>query len=189
MDITIEQLKEKVKTYQEVLQNTESYRQEWQSATKALITTTLNQIISETALKARVIERSSIDNLEAVILDLGHSSSGLAESLDNTDVKRIMIKKNGAIIYQQLFNGKIMVMIENPHIEGYGDPKAPISLAILRPDEISTPVIYEHVIHMLGHIIEWEDYDDDDKGEKIAFQPIGFRHTLSADSNESTANQ
>lgn len=76
-------------------------------------------------------------------------------------------------------------MIENPHIEGYGEPKAPLSLAILRPDEISEPIIYDHVVHLLDHIIEWEDYDDDDKGEKIAFQPIGFRHTL-ADSNETT---
>ena len=55
--------------------------------------------------------------IESVVLDLGRSSSGISENLEDTDVKRTMIKSNGALIYQQLFNGKVMVMITAPFIE------------------------------------------------------------------------
>jgi len=115
------------------------------------------------------------------MLNLGRSSSGIAENLDNTDVKRIMVKNNGSLIYQQLFNGKIMVMLASPYIDGYGDPKAPVSLAILRPAEFSAVTVYQHVRELLDDITKWEDYDDDDPGGKQPFEPIGFRHTVNAD--------
>ncbi len=172
-------LKAKVNEYKTVLENTASYRRAWRTNTKEFISRTLSTVVAQTALKASVIEKNNIENLEAVILDLGRSSSGIAENLENTDVKRIMVKNNGAIIYQQLFNGKIMVMIVSPHIEGYGEAKAPSSLAIVRPDELSENTIYGHVERLLDDITEWEDYDDDDKRTKLAFQPIGFRHTTS----------
>lgn len=178
METDIKRLQTKVNEYKEVLQNTLNYRQAWRKTTKEFITNTLKTIIVQTALKATVTEKKNIENLESVMLDLGRSSSGLAENLDNTDVQRIMIKNNGGIIYQQLFNGKIMVMLVSPYIEGYGEPKAPLSLAIVRPDELSERSIYEHVESILEDITEWEDYDDDDKGTKMAFQPIGFRHTV-----------
>jgi hypothetical protein len=76
-----------------------------------------------------------------------------------------------------------MVMLVSPHIEGYREPKPPLSLAILRPAELSAGSIIEHVKEWLDDITEWEDYDDDDPGKK-PFEPIGFRHTL----NHSTGN-
>ncbi len=187
MNTDIRRLLDKVTDYKTVLQNTHTYREAWKKTTKEFITGTLKLIIQQTGLKASVNEKNSIENLEAVILDLGRSSSGIAESLDDTDVRRIMIKNNGAIIYQQLFNGKIMVMIVSPYIEEYGEAKPPASLAIVRPDEISENSIFGHVERMLDAIIEWEDYDDDDKRTKIAFQPIGFKHTVNL--NDGNGNQ
>ncbi len=131
----------------------------------------------QTESKASVTNKNNIEILEAIMLDLGRSSSGIAENLDETGVKRIMVKNNGSLIYQQLFNGKIMVMLASPHTEGYGEPKPPLSLAILRPAELSARSILEHVKELLDDITEWEDHDDDDP-RKIPFEPIGFRHTL-----------
>src|SRR5690606_35134973 len=104
------------------------------------------------------------------------SSSGLSESLENTDLKNTMVKNNGSLIYQQLFNGKIMVMLLSPNIEGYGEAKPPKSLEIICPDETTEDLILNHIERMLQDIVEWEDYDDDDRGKKMAFQPIGFQH-------------
>lgn len=178
MQTDISRLQTKVKNYNQVLQNTNSYRQAWQSKVKQFISTTLKDIAVQTGLKATIVEKNNIENLEAIVLDLGRSSSGIAENIENTDVKRIMVKNNGAMIYQQLFNGKIMVMLVNPYIEGYGEAKSPHSLAILRPDEISEATIFSHVESLLNDITEWEDYDDDDKHTKVAFQPIGFQHAV-----------
>ncbi|MFC0774736.1 hypothetical protein [Terrimonas alba] len=178
MNINIALLREKVNTYKQVLVNTRNYRQEWKDKTRQFIKNMLQDIIQQTELKASVTEKNNIENLEAVILDLGRSSSGIAENLENADIKRIMVKNNGSLIYQQLFNGKIMVMLVSPHIEGYGEPKSPKSLQIIRPDEVAEQAIFRHVKDLLDDITEWEDYDDEDPKTKVPFQPIGFRHTV-----------
>lgn len=188
MKVDISILKEKVNEYKQILANTQNYRQQWKDKTKILITETLRDIVQQTGLKASVTDKNNIENLEAIMLDLGRSSSGIAENLDDTDVKRIMVKNNGSLIYQQLFNGKIMVMLVSPHIEGYRDPKPPLSLAILRPAELSASSIIEHVKELLDDIIEWEDYDDDDPRKK-PFEPIGFRHTLGIPAVNSSDNE
>lgn len=178
MQTDLNSLRERVSAYQEVLANTQRYRQEWRDGTRQFIRTSLQQLIDETGLKARITERNQIENLEAVVLDLGRSSSGLAENLENTDLKHTMVKNNGSLIYQQLFNGKIMVMLVNPYIEGYGEPKPARSLEIIRPEELNAGLILAHTEQLLTDLIEWEDFDDDDRGRKQAFQPIGFQHSL-----------
>ncbi len=182
MNIDINVLKAKVTAYQQVLENTHNYRLEWKDKTKQFISDTLQSIAQQTGLKATISAKNNIENLEAVVLDLGRSSSGIAESVENTDVKRIMIKNNGSLIYQQLFNGKIMVMLLSPHIEGYGEAKAPLSLEIARPEELTEVSILHHVKDLLEDITDWEDYDDDeDPKKKEPFQPIGFRRSANAD--------
>lgn len=189
MNIDIPKLREKVNAYKQVLENTVTYRQQWKDRTREFIGNSLREIVQQTGLKASITERNNIENLEAVVLDLGRSSSGIAENVDDTDVKRIMVKNNGSLIYQQLFNGKIMVMLVSPHIEGYGEPKRPLSLEILRPAELLQSSIFHHVKQLLEDITEWEDYDDDDPKTKLPFQPIGFRHTVNVNGdngNETT---
>ncbi len=183
MNIDIAKLKEKVNGYKQVLENTKNFRQQWKDKTRTFIEDTLRGIMEQTGLKATLTEKTNIENLEAIVFDLGRTSSGLAENFD-TDIKRIMVKHNGALIYQQLFNGKIMVMLVSPNIEGYGEAKSPLSLEILRPEEVVAPAIFRHVKELLEDITEWEDYDDDDPKTKLPFQPIGFRHTLNANGND-----
>ena len=82
------------------------------------------------------------------------------------------MRQNGSLIYQQLFNGKIMALINLPYIEKYGQPQEPRSVAIFRPDEITEEQIAAHLAEFLGDLTMWESYDDD------AMQPatrIGFK--------------
>lgn len=161
--------------YKSVLENTQRYRQAWHEEIKPLLLKNLEIIVEKIDIKAEIKEVNNIENLEAVILDLGKSSSGITENLEDTDIKRTMVKLNGALIYQQLFNGKIMVMISSPHIDGYGEPNPPRNLEILRPDELKEPFVVRHVELLLKEITEWEDFDDDQPQKtSIGFNPIGF---------------
>ncbi len=166
----------KVNKYKQVLDNTQKYRKSWHDEIKPMLTLTLEDILKQADLpKAEVIVRDNIENLEAVVLELGRSSSGISENVDDSGVKRTMIKSNGSLIYQQLFNGKIMVMLVSPYIEGYGQPKPPVSLEILRPDEVKAPFILRHMEAFLKDITDWEDFDDEEqKHTTIGFNPVGF---------------
>lgn len=165
----------KVNKYKQILENTLKYREAWHKEVKPLLTETLDEILRQSGLtKGEVIVRDNIENLEAVVLDLGRSSSGISENLDDSGVMRTMIKSNGSLIYQQLFNGKIMVMTVSPHIEGYGQPKPPTTLEILRPEELKKPFVIRHLETFFNEITEWEDYDDDEqRPNTIGFNPTG----------------
>ncbi len=169
----------KINKYKQVLENTEKYRIAWHSDVKPMLKQTLEEILKQAELpKGEVVIRENIENLEAVVLDLGRTGSGISENVEGSGVKRTMIKSNGSIIYQQLFNGKIMVMLVSPYIEGYGEPKPPLTLEILRPDELKVPFIIRHMEAFLKDITEWEDYDDEEqKLATIGFNPIGYNNT------------
>jgi hypothetical protein len=177
----------KVSKYKQVLENTHNYRKAWHSDVKPMLSKELSSILKEIDLeKAEVIIKDQIENLEAVVLDLGRSSSGISENVENSGVKRTMIKTNGSLIYQQLFNGKIMVMVLSPFIEGYGQPKPPMTVEILRPDELKAPFIVRHLEMLMKEITSWEDYDDDEqKPTAIGFtpNPIGFNSQQAPEEN------
>ena len=157
----------KVNQYHRILENTEQYRQDWHNSLKAMITEQLELIIKETGLKAKVETKTELLHMEAVALSLGHVESGISEKIG--EAQRQLIKSNGMLIYQQLFNGKIVVSIMYPFIEGLGQPRQPKSVEIVRPAELKAPFILRHVEEFLKEVIGWEDYDDD------VPQPIGFQ--------------
>jgi hypothetical protein len=123
-------------------------------------------------LKAKILEVSDIENLEAVALTLGTSESGLGENVGN-GLRRDLIKQNGSLVYQQLFNGKILVLINLPFIEKYGQPQPPKTIAIYRPEELKEPYFQRHVETFVTDVSAWEDYDDDLISEPN--QRIGFK--------------
>jgi hypothetical protein len=167
-------LKIKVDKYIAILENTSNYRKDWSENLKGMITSTLEQIIKETGIKATLDVQDDIENLEVLILNLGQEVSGISEKIPNSTYKKPFIKNQGALIYQQLFNGKVMIMIAYPVIEGYGQPKPPKMVEILRPEEFKQTYIIRHVEQFMKEIIDWEDYDDDIH-EHMASSPIGFQ--------------
>jgi len=164
---------EKVSKYNTILSNTQSYRKDWSENLRKTIEGKLNDIIKATKLSAFVEVKDDIENLEVITLSLGTEVSGIAEKLPGSKVKRPFIKSNGALIFQQLFNGKVMMMVMYPFIEGYGQPKPPMTLEILRPEEFKPVFIIRYVETFLKEVIEWEDFDDD-VPEKMGMNPIGF---------------
>ena len=161
-------LKKKVDRYKEIVKNTRDYRDAWKTGLKDEIIQKLLNSIEQTGLEAEVEVRADMENLEAVVLNLGEVKSGMYTKV-NEDIKRHMIKHNGALIYQQLFNGKIIVLIQYPYIESYGQPRQPKTIAIYRPEELQEPYMIRHLEQFLSEITTWEDFDDDEPNNRIGF--------------------
>lgn len=171
-------LKRKVKQYEEVLQNTLQYREKWKTETRAQIQATLRDMLEATGFGARIEHRADVENLEAIVLTLGQSKSGMYHKVSE-DLQRHLIKHNGSLVYQQLFNGKIIVLINYPFIENYGEPRPPKTIAIYRPEELKEPYFLRHMEEFLQEITNWEDYDDDEPNKRI-----GFKLNFGADGGE-----
>lgn len=169
MDTELQNLKRKVDRYQEVLANTNAYRKVWVEELSQKILDQLNYIMSQVELDAQIEVRSELENLEAIDLSLGTVRSGMSQRV-NDAIQRDIIKQNGSLVYQQLFNGKIMVLIQYPYIEGYGEPHPPKTIAIYRPEELKDPYFIRHVEEFLQEITLWEDYDDEEPYQRIGFQ-------------------
>ncbi|RME96393.1 MAG: hypothetical protein D6772_11950 [Bacteroidetes bacterium] len=175
MQLELHNLRRKIARYQEVLNNTQNYRKIWVEELQQRIMDELNFIIGEVELEGEVEVRSDLDNLEAVVLNLGAVKSGMSQRV-NDHLRQDLIKHNGALIYQQLFNGKVMVLIQYPQIEGYGQARQPKTIAIYRPEELQEPYFVRHVEEFIHDITLWEDYDDDEPHQ----QRIGFQLNFGA---------
>jgi len=162
-------LQRKVNTYKEVLKNTRAYRTVWKETLRDMIVGQLEQVSKTVGLEGKIVVKSDFENLEAVVFTLGDVKSGMYQEV-NESVKRHLIKHNGSLIYQQLFNGKIIVVINYPFIESYGQPHPPKTMAIYRPEEIKEPFILRHMEELVTEITNWEDYDDDEPNKKIGFK-------------------
>lgn len=167
-------LKRRVALYKEVVQNTDNYRRQWGKQLKAFILENLGNIIKSIELEAEIICREDVENLEAIVLTLGDGESGLVQQIGESKIERPLIKHNGALIYQQLFNGKVLVMLQYPSIEGYGEPRPPRQMAIYRPEELTEPFFIRHIEEFIREVTAWEDYDDDERPAP-ADQKIGFK--------------
>ncbi len=159
--MNISSLKSKVELYKETLQNTKDYRSKWEPEVKPLIINTLEDLNKKTGLGAKVDVKKNLENLEVIVLDLGKEESGIKEMIPDSELKRELIKSNGALIFQQMFNGKIMVMIIYPYIEGYGEPRPPKNVEIVRPHELNEGYIFRYFDELIKEVTDWEDYDDD----------------------------
>ncbi len=167
-------LKRKVTHYQEILSNTLKYRETWQSTLKEEIRQFLERTSAQVQLACSVEVRADIKNLESVALSLGSAPSGLGEPVGD-GLHRDLIKQNGSLLYQQLANGKILVLINYPFIEKYGQPQPPKTIGIYRPEELKEPYCLRHLEAFIVEITKWEDYDDD---QPEAGRPIGFKFNL-----------
>lgn len=169
MNLEFRNLQQKVNRYKEVLKNTEIYRKVWVDELSQKVLDQLNYIIGQVGLDGEVEVRTELDNLEAITLSLGTVHSGMSHRV-NDRIRRQLIKQNGSLVYQQLFNGKIMVLIQYPFIENYGEPRPPKTVGIYRPEELKEPFFLRHVEEFLQEVTLWEDYDDDEPHQRIGFQ-------------------
>jgi hypothetical protein len=172
----------KVERYREVLQNISDYRQVWKDTLKDQITAKIRSMIDESGLNAEIEVRTEMENLDAIVLSLGDVKSGMYTQV-NQEVQRHMIKHLGSLVYQQLFNGKILVLIQYPYIENYGQPRPPKTIAIYRPEELQEPYIIRHMEEFIKEITTWEDFDDDEPTNKIGFE-LNFNKNMVNESEQ-----
>ncbi len=169
-------LKNKVKSLNEVLNNTKEYRKEWDNGLKDKIINTLEEINKEGGVNAEIEIYDQLYGLEAVTLTLGKEESGIYEVVNDT-VKQPLLRMNGLLMFQQMFNGKISIWVNYPYINGVGEPKPPKMLEIVRPHELKEVNILRYVEMLIDDVREWEDYDDD---EPASHHNIGFNHTAAS---------
>lgn len=179
-DLNLENLKNKINNYKSVLDNTKKYRQEWNDHLKDFIKSSLSEICKESGIKYEILEEEQYTNLGAIILTLGNVKSGIYQIGDDS-IEKHLVRHNGSLIYQQLFNGKIMVVMNFPVIESYMEPKPPKTIAIYRPEELKAPYILRHVETLISEIIAWEDYDDEEQDRKMT---IGFQTPYRLDGSD-----
>ena len=164
-------LKKKVESLNAVLKNTKDYRVAWDDELKDMIKKTLEEIQSESGIAGEIIVHDQFQGLESVSLVLGSVDSGIYERVSEK-VKKTLIRMNGVLAFQQMFNGKISIWINYPYIEGIGEPKQPKMLEIVRPHELQEINILRYVETFIDELTQWEDYDDD-----LPPAPgIGFNH-------------
>jgi hypothetical protein len=168
MDTQLFNLKRKVNQYKETLEHTKAYREAWKNGLKDRIIKILEHLNTKSELGAKIEVREEMENLNAVVLTLGDSKSGMYTEVGE-EIQRHLIKHNGSLVYQQLFNGKIIVLINYPFIENYGRPHPPKSVAIYRPEELTDPFFIRHLEEFVTEITKWEDYDDDEPMKRIGF--------------------
>jgi hypothetical protein len=171
-------LRRRTDLYKEILSNTENYRKAWGDGLRQMLHDSLIHMASTVGLSGEVVLYARMENLEAVQFTLGSSLSGMTEEVSK-NVHRSLIKHNGSLVFQQLFNGKIMVAINFPFIEGYGQPTPPKNLAIYRPEELKAPYLIRHMEEFVQAITNWEDFDDDEPRENS--QTIGFKLNFDAE--------
>lgn len=176
----------KVERYKEVIQNIRDYRQAWKDTLKDQIMTKIRSMMEESGLDAEIEVRTEMENLDAIVLSLGEVRSGMYTQV-NDEVKRHMIKHLGSLVYQQLFNGKVLVLIQYPYIENYGQPRPPKTIAIYRPEELQEPYIIRHMEEFIKEITTWEDFDDDEPTNKIGFE-LNFNKNLVDDNIKSAVD-
>lgn len=164
----INSLRKRVDTYKEVLKNTEVYRELWKKDFKDQVIKQMTELIKKCELSARVDVVEQMENLEAIVFSLGEIKSGMYQKVSDS-IQRHLIKHNGSLIYQQLFNGKILVLVQYPFIEGYGKPRPPHTIAVYRPDEIKDAFVVRHLETFFTEITNWEDFVNDEPQKRIGF--------------------
>jgi hypothetical protein len=170
-------LQVKVDKYKSIIDNTIRYRKEWEEDTKQLIITTLEKLVAQTGLDAIIKREEKLNNLETIIFTLGKGESGISEKFEEEKISRALLKEKGVLVFQQLFNGKIIVWVGYPVIEGLNQPSQPKNLEIVRPKELKEGFILRYVETFLQEIIQWEDYDDDNPNHSR----IGFQQKITLD--------
>ena len=129
VELNVDSLRNKVKNYNTVLENTLKYREIWKESLKAQIKKDLTDICEAGGLKIELNEVDQYHNLDAIVCSLGNVKSGIYEVVE-PDIEKHLIRYNGSLVYQQLFNGKILVLINYPLIENYMEPRPPKTIAI-----------------------------------------------------------
>lgn len=171
-------IKEKASKYKSLLNTVDVYRTQWNKKLKKFIIKESKAILAATEIEADVDDESTVHGLEAITIKFGMRKSGIYQKMDSGEEKAIW-KDYGALIFGQLFNGKVQVWMTYPILEGLMEPRPPKMIGIYAPPEFNEELVLSNIETFINELIAWEDYDDDVPSEKS--NAIGFGTGMNAD--------
>jgi len=161
----IKDLKSKVDSFNDSLDNIERNRKQWKDSTKPLIIKTFKEIIQQFPIGWNIQFIDNFENLEGVNLYFGAIPSGI--KLITDDKAKRFIKTGGALTFSQSFNGEIYVIVYYPIIDELVGEKKPEKLGKYKPELITKKLIIEKVSKFLDKMESWES--------SIHIETVGFK--------------
>lgn len=148
-------LHEVAAAYMQSLKQTETYRNMWNGTTEKLLLGKLLEIAHAYPNIGWKVDRfEAVGNLESIGLIFPDGPSGLTDR--STGILKPIEKKGAKLIFGQMYNGKIAVVLSFPLIEGATQPLENKILDHVTPDEITPAFIEKQVESFLEELKEWE---------------------------------
>ena len=150
----IEHLEERVQDYQKSIEFVVDKRALWNTKTKKLLLTTLNEVVKHYDIGWKVQELSWIHNNEAVNITF---ESFPHELIDCTNqIPAYQFIPGGALIFSQTYSGDVAVVMLYPEIENNPREHTTQEFGIYTPNLITAKLIIEKIDEFLKEIIKWE---------------------------------
>jgi hypothetical protein len=159
MNKHLEEIIEKAIAYQTALESSkkqiEENRKVWNAETNKLIVETFQCVTQKVPnINWEIKNVGAMENLDLLSLGFKSESSGIVGQVEG--VFKFFAKIGGKLIYSQVYNGEIYVLIDYPHIEGHVERQSPKFLDKYEPSQISADIILDHINIFLEEMLSWE---------------------------------
>ena len=151
----LEHLEERVNEYNNSIQNLLDKRLLWQRETKNLILNTLHRVVNTYPIGWKVQHLNWIHTTEAVNITFESFPEKFADK--SAQLPAFNLLPGGALIFSQLYNGDIDIIVVFPLTENWMPAEKDIvELGIYSPSEITESLILEKVGEFIKDFIKWE---------------------------------
>ncbi len=138
--------------YNERIKLINQRRDLWTNATRARLKDTLDAIVVEANNQHFLVQENiSAKNWESVNLVLTAQPSGII--ID----RKVVLQSASALIFSQIYNGKIMVCIQYPSIDGIVEKSADLVLGYYEPSSLTEDVIMNSFKSYMDELNKWEN--------------------------------
>jgi hypothetical protein len=133
----------------------EENRKFWNAQTNQLILGTFKGVAQSVPnLDWEVRKVDAMENLDILMLGFKNESSGIVGQIQG--VLKFFAKVSGKLIYSQVYNGEVYVLIDYPHVEHHVERQQPKFIGKFRPDEITVDLVLDHINEFLEEMLGWE---------------------------------
>lgn len=143
--------KESMEKYKQQHEKLQKRRETWNLITRDTIKNSLQNITSTLKLEWSVDTATKNKNFQAVSVSVGTIPFGIM--IDNS----IVTMSGASLLYSQLFNGKILVLVFFPTLSDLVEKKQPTDLGTFEPEDINEELIESHFAKFFDFLTLWED--------------------------------
>ena len=133
----------------------EDNRKVWNLETNDLILNTFKGMAQSVPnLNWEIRKVDAMENLDILMLGFKNESSGIVGQVQG--VFKFFAKVSGKLIYSQVYNGEIYVLIDYPHVEHHVERQAPKFIGKFLPAQITEDLVLDHIYEFLDEMLAWE---------------------------------